>query len=83
MLESLDINDIDTISDWHERFFLHVETHPYIDKSNETSHYLSLVGKDAYRLLKDLTYPTDLTKMKVKDMQAALEKHLRPRNFEI
>ena len=82
-IESLDINDIEAITDWHERFFLHVATHPYIDSSNEASHYLSLVGKDAYRLLKDLTYPTKLTTLTVKDMQATLEKHLRPRNFEV
>ena len=71
-LECLDINDIDSITDWHERSFIHVDTLPYIDATNQTSHYLSTTGKEAYRLLKDLSYPTTLTSMKVTKMQDLL-----------
>ena len=82
-LERLDIQDIDTITDWHERFFLYIDTHPHIDPTKQTSHYLSMIGKVAYRLLKDLAYPDLLSSLTVSKMQDLLEKHLQPRNFEV
>ena len=42
-----------------------------------------MIGKDAYRLLKDLAYPEKPTSLSVSKMQTLLEKHLQPRNFEV
>ena len=54
-----------------------------IDATNETAHYITNVGKQAFRLLVDLAYPDDVTGMTVKELDDLLQKHLTPTNIEI
>ncbi len=66
-LENLDITDTQGLENWHERFnFLR----------------LPMIGKEAYKLLKDLAYPENLDVHSVKELQALLKVHLQPVNFE-
>ena len=81
-LEKIDLTDPAGVDNWHERFDLYVLTNPRIDDSNETAFYLTMVGKEAYDLLKDLAYPETLKVKKVKDLKMLLMGHLRPVHFE-
>ena len=82
-LEPLDLDDIEGISDWHERFeqYCLTETSAITDK-NKTSYYLAYIGKQAYRRLKDLAFPDKPSTKKVEDLQKLLESHLCPVNYE-
>ena len=82
-LEKLDITDIDGVTDWHERFELYTETNSEITAANKTAHYLTLIGKQAYRLLKDLAFPKTISTMDVTDLQKLLQSHLTPDNYEL
>jgi len=81
-IEKLDVTDPDGIEDWHERFEQYVLTNADITPANKTAHYITLVGKEGYRLLKDLAYPKVVSTMDVDILRQLLEKHLRPVNFE-
>ena len=82
-LEPLDISDVTGISDWHERFQLYVITNDKITDKNKTAHYVSLIGKDAYRLLKDLAFPDKVADKNVADLESLLVKHLQIQDFEL
>ena len=56
-IELLDVENIDDVEDWHERFKLNVATNDKIDGSNKTAHYVTATGKKAYRLLKASHFP--------------------------
>ena len=58
-MEHLDITDPQEVTNWHERFDQYCAAKD-IDPTKKISHYLTLVGKQAYRLLKDLSYPTTI-----------------------
>lgn len=82
-LEALDINEAFIVDAWHERFALYKQTKKEINAANETAHYLTMVGKSAFMLLKDLAYPEDIAKKTVAELHALLKGHLQPVNFEI
>ena len=81
-IEPLDVEDINGISDWHERFEHLCKTSEKINASNKTSFYITYVGKQAYRLLKDLAFPDKVETFKVDKLQKLLEAHIQPVNFE-
>ena len=81
-LEKLDISAAETITNWHERFELFAMTNDRIKKENKTAFYLTMVGKEAYDLLKDLAYPNIIKEMDVTELQELLQDHLRPVQFE-
>ena len=53
-----------------------------IDGSNKVAWYLAHVGRDAYNLLKDLSYPQPLGSKTVDECKTLLLGHLRPATFE-
>ena len=69
------------LSIWHERFALYAITNDRINDDNRVAFYLTLIGKDAYNLLKDLSYPNALNTQTVAQLQASLQGHLCPTNF--
>ena len=68
-LEKLDVSAPDTICNWHERFSLYTITNDRINDKNKTAFYLTMVGKEAFDLLKDLAYPKAIKEMEVDDLQ--------------
>ena len=80
-LEKIDLSDPASVENWHERFDLYVQTNTQIDSTNQTAFYLTMIGKDAYDLLKDLAYP-DPIRNKTVDALDLLMGHLRPVHFE-
>lgn len=81
-LENLDIEDIQGVEDWHIRFEQYCITNPKVETSNKTAFYLTFVGKKAFRLLRDLAYPNDITKMDVGQLSTLLLDHLQPVHYE-
>ena len=64
---------------WHERFECYANTNEKITDSNRISGYLTLIGMDAYNLLKDLTVDV----LAVDVLKSMLISHLRPTSFEL
>ena len=81
-IEHLDITDPQEVTDWHERFDQYCEAKT-IDPAKKVSHYLTLIGRRAYRLLKDLAYPTAVSTLTVDKLQKLLEAHLKPEDYEL
>ena len=67
-IEPLDISDPQGVTDWHERFEQYYIA-KNIDSAKTVSYYVTLVGKNAYRLLKDPTYPSKVTSLTVAQLQ--------------
>lgn len=83
LLEKLDIRDLENLENWFERFNLYVLTNDKINEKNICAYYLTLIGKEAYHLLKDLCFP-DAPKDKNPDaLHKILLDHLKPQNFEL
>jgi hypothetical protein len=78
----MDIEDGASISDWHERFELYVLTNTAVTKANKTAYYVTMAGRSAYRLLKDLAYPQSVPDLDVETLKQLLVDHLQPANFE-
>ena len=76
-LEKLDIANSAELLNWHERFDLYCLTNSKITKENKTAYYLTLAGKEAYTLLKDLAYPKEIKDMSVNDLRDLLKSHLQ------
>ena len=76
-LEKLDIANSSEILNWHERFELYCLTNSKITKENKTAYYLTLAGKEAYSLLKNLAYPKEIKMMCVDDLRDLLKSHLQ------
>ena len=81
-LEKLDVQDPAGIEAWHERFDLYVVTNDKIKDSNKTAWYLTSIGKEAYDLLKELSFPGKPKDKTVAELQQLLQKHLKPCHFE-
>ena len=56
-LEPLNIAELESITNWHERFALYAMTNDRINNDNRFGFYLTLIGREAYNPLKDLSYP--------------------------
>ena len=81
-LEPVDIRDPAGVENWHERYELYVLTNDKISTANKTAFYLTLIGKQAYDLLKDLAFPDDISTKTVDKLKKLLLNHLRPVHFE-
>ena len=81
-LEPIDLDDIEGVEDWHERFAQYCLTDANITDDKKTAFYITYIGKRAYRRIKDLAYPKKPDKMTVDELQTLLKKHLCPENFE-
>ena len=81
-LEKVDLTDPAGVQNWHERFELYVTTNDRINDKNQTAFYLTMIGKEAYDLLKDLAYPESTRTRTVKQLQTLLMSYLRPVHFE-
>ena len=71
-LEKININDPLSLDNWHQRFQLWIATNDKIDPTNltqVTAFYLTMIGKDAFDLLKSLAYPEDVTAKSLKELQ--------------
>lgn len=82
-LENLDLEDVQGVQDWHERFSQLCIINPKVTDDNKTSYYITMLGKTAYRRLKDLAYPQKVASMEVDDLQKLLQNHIQPINFEL
>ena len=81
-IENLDISDVDGVEDWHDRFEQYCLTNPLINSTNATAHYITKIGKAAYRLLRDLAFPDKVSTKTVTDLKKLLTEHLEPTNFQ-
>lgn len=82
-LEPLDIKDTSGIHEWHIKFEQYVKTIEKIDDDNKTVHYITLIGKQAFRFLMDLAYPSDVTAMKVTNLKDLLHQYLSRISIQI
>lgn len=82
LLEPLELRDPNDIKNWFERFDLLSSTNPKIS-SNSVPYMLTFLGKDAYKLLKDLVYPRVPKDLTVVEIEKALCDHLIPCNYEV
>lgn len=80
-LEPLDIADVSSLDQWIERFEIFAQLNKEVKEDNITAHYLSIIGRDAYGLLKDLVYPDSLASKTPRTLHSILTAHLRPANF--
>ena len=80
-IEPLDLEDIEGVTDWHERFFHFCKTDSKVDSTNMISFYITFIGKKAYRRLKDLAFPSKVEDVSVTNLQKLLEAHIQPVNF--
>ena len=81
-LEKLDISDPASLDNWHERFDFFADTNSKITTSNRISWYVTLIGKEAYDLLKVLAFPDSITCKSVAELQKLLRDYLRPTHYE-
>ena len=85
-LEKVDVTDPASVENWHERFNFYIKTNDKItdpkDKDKVVPYYLTMIGKEAYDLLKDLAYPDKLETKSVNDLKKLLMGHLQPIHFE-
>jgi len=82
-MEPIDLSDTKNIESWYERFELYRLTNDKIKDENATAFYLTLIGKEAYNLLRDLMHPTKPSAKKPSELHDVLLNHLMPFNFEL
>ena len=84
VLEPINISDIDSLEDWFERFDLYIITNDEIDNDDKKrAHLLTLMGKHAYRLLKELCHPNLPSKLTPDEIKTCLTDYLKPKNYEV
>ncbi|VDP95104.1 unnamed protein product [Echinostoma caproni] len=82
-LEILDIHSNSRYAeDYLERFEIFCLTRKSVNGEKEIAHFLSAVGKEAYALIKTLTFPESPIQLKYKELKDLLLKHFHPVNFE-
>ena len=83
-LEFLDLNfSPRDFEDYLERFELWCDTQDTLTEQKKTAYFLTLIGKPAYALLKNLSFP-DAPKTKTfEQLRSLLLDHVTPHNFEI
>lgn len=82
-LEPLDLSNSSSLDNWFERFALYSMTNDKITSCNEVAFLLTLIGKEAYDLVKELSFPTAPKDLKVEEIQKCLTGHLKPMNYEV
>ena len=82
-LEPLDINSgFRQIEDYLERFEIWCLTQDNLAAEKEAAFFLSVIGKDAYALLKNLVYPSVPISLSYKTLKDMLLRHVKPASFE-
>jgi len=82
-LEKMDISDPNSLQDWFERFEIYSSINQKITPENKTTHFLTMIGKEAYHLVRNLAYPESVSKKSAQSLYALLREHLLPANYEI
>ncbi|VDP90265.1 unnamed protein product [Echinostoma caproni] len=70
------------VEDYLERFEIWCITWKGLDGERKTAYFLTVIGKDAYSLLKNLALPDSLISLSYESLKTLLLKHLQPANFE-
>ncbi|VDP89590.1 unnamed protein product [Echinostoma caproni] len=82
-LEILDIHsDSRYVKDYLERFEIWCLSRKSLDTEKKTAHFLTAAGKEAYALIKNLTFPESPIQLKYEELEDLLLKHFQPVNFE-
>jgi transposase InsO family protein len=71
------------IEDYLERFELWCLTKGELATDVKTAHFLTSIGKEAYALLKNLSFPDAPSKKTYDELKSILLAHVMPQNFEI
>ena len=82
-LEKIDLEDTANLESYHERFVLWCSTTDRVKEENKTAFFLTMIGKDAYNLLKDLIFPERVHDKAPEDLHKALVAHLIPVNYDL
>ena len=82
-LEAIDLKDSHNVENWFERFELLKITDDSIKDVNEVAFVLTLMGREAYNLLKDLVFPQLPKSLTVDQIKEYLVNHVKPKNLEI
>ncbi len=76
-LECLDINcSAGEVAEYIDRFNFWVDTRGTSDEKAIKGAFLTLVGKDAFALLRTLVYPNTLRDVSIAEIQGALLQHV-------
>ncbi|VDP93060.1 unnamed protein product [Echinostoma caproni] len=82
-LENLNIHaNAREFKDYLERFEIWCNTRKGPDGERKTVYFLTVIGKDAYSLLKDLAFPDSHISLSYESLNSLLLKYLQPANFE-
>jgi hypothetical protein len=81
-IKKLDIHDYNGIDNWMERFALAASINKDV-ASNKTAYLSTLMGKEAYDLVKKLAYPKEVIKLDVDEIHKLLSDHLSVPSLEI
>ena len=81
-MEKLDLINSCGVTSWHKRFHLYCMTNKEVTSENKVAFYLTYIGREAYDLLVDLTFPEDPENVPIEALQQILINHLEPHNFE-
>jgi len=82
-MEPINVKDFSGINEWYERFTLWTVTNEKVNDNNRIAYYLTMIGKDAYQLIKDLIYPNKPSDCKPNDLHKILTNHLKPQMNEL
>jgi len=82
-LEPINVSEINSLDSWLERFELWCQTNSNVTAINKTAFYLTMLGKDAYQLVKDLAFPLTPDKCAYNDLHKILTNHLKPSTNEL
>ncbi|VDP86286.1 unnamed protein product [Echinostoma caproni] len=82
-LENLNIHtSARKVEDYLERFEIWCSTRKGFDGERKTAHFLTVIGKDAYSLLKNLAFPDSPISLSYESLKTLLLEHLQPVNFK-
>ena len=71
------------IGDYLERFELWWLTKGKVKDDLISAHFLTAIGREAYSLLKNLTFPKAPSTLQYDDLKKILLAHIMPKSFEI
>ena len=81
-METLDLSNSAGVVSWHNRFELYCKTNKDVKPTNKVAFYLTHIGKEAYDLLVDLAFPTNVETESIANLKALIVNHIEPPNFE-
>ncbi|VDP89250.1 unnamed protein product [Echinostoma caproni] len=82
-LENLNIHaSAREVEYYREPFEIWCITRKGLDEERKTAYFLTVIGKDAYSLLKNMAFPDSPISLSYESLKTLLLKHLQPANFE-